>query len=80
MKLSTKELRTLISEELSKSDIADRYFDLIDQALKLIDEANAPEFLNYNNVGLGNIRRALQEERKRALSQRRRYRHDPRYK
>ena len=84
IKLTESQLKILINEEfeLKQSELADKYYDLINQALKLIIQA--AEMTNFASVELfgpsDGIKTRLAKERKRALSQRRKYRHDPRYK
>ena len=83
-RLTESQLKAIIKEEfeLEQSELADKYYDLINQALKLIIRAG--EMRKFASVELygptDGIKTRLAKERQRALSQRRKYRHDPRYK
>lgn len=84
IKLTESQLKSLINEEfeLEQSELADKYYDLVNQALKLVIRAG--EMTKFASVELygpsDGIKTRLAKERQRALSQRRKYRHDPRYK
>jgi len=70
IKLQISEIRSLVNEALTSS-IADQKFDLIETALRSLQEADTLDF----DVELGDVIKKLLLIRKRALSVRRAARH-----